>query len=95
MNIVLLVIVAPLLAAGVVTLPALYMIGIGGWQGLAVGFVAAWLCAVMLAILGYVKYAEDIKGAMGRVIYESQSRRRSGDQNFGSVAEDEEREPGP
>lgn len=93
MNIVLLVIVAPLLAAGVVTLPALYMIGIGGWQGLAVGFAAAWLCAMMLSILGYVKYAEDIKGAMGRLIYESQSRRRSGDQNSRSVTADEEREP--
>ena len=79
MNIVLLVIIAPLLAAGVVALPALYMIGLGGWQGLAVGFVAASLCAMMLAILGYVKYAEDIKGAMGRLIYESQSRGRSGD----------------
>jgi hypothetical protein len=79
MNIVILVIIAPLLAAGVVTLPALYMIGLGGLQGLAVGFVAAWLCAMMLAILGYVKYAADIKGAMGRLIYESQSRRQSGD----------------
>ena len=79
MNIVLLVIIAPLLAAGVVTLPALYMIGLGGWQGLAVGFVAAWRCAMMLAILGYVRYAEDIKGVMGRLIYESQSRRRIGD----------------
>ena len=79
MNIVILVIIAPLLAAGVVTLPALYMIGLGGLQGLAVGFVAAWLCAMMLAILGYVKYAEDIKKAMGRLIYESQSRRRSDD----------------
>jgi hypothetical protein len=75
MNIILLVLVAPMLAAGVVTLPALYMIGLGGWQGLAVGFVAAWLCAMMLAILGYVKYAEDIKGAMGRLIYERQTRR--------------------
>lgn len=75
MNVVLLVFVAPMLAAGVVTLPALYMIGLGGWQGLAVGFVAAWLCAMMLAILGYVRYAEDIKGAMGRIIYESQTRR--------------------
>ena len=79
MNIVLLVIIAPLLAAAVVTLPALYMIGLGGWQCLAVGFVAAWLCAMMLAILGYVRYAEDFKGVMGRLIYESQSRRRIGD----------------
>ncbi len=55
------------------------MIGLGGWQGLAVGFVAAWLCAMMLAILGYVRFAEDIKGAMGRLIYESQTRQRSDD----------------
>ena len=52
MTIVLLVIIAPLLTAGIVTLPALDMIGLGGWQGLSVGFLAAWLCAMMLAILG-------------------------------------------
>lgn len=68
MNIILLVLVAPILAAGVVTLPALYMIGLGGLRGLAVGFVAAWLCGMMLAILAYIRYADDIKVAMGRLV---------------------------
>ena len=79
MNLVILIFVAPMLVAGIVTLPVLYMNGLGGWQGIAVGFVAAWLCAMMLAILGYVRYADDIKGAMGRLIYERQTRRPRGD----------------
>ena len=66
MNVIFLVFVAPMLAAGVVTLPVLFMNTMGGWQGLAVGFAAAWLSAMMLAILGYVRYADEIRGALGR-----------------------------
>lgn len=79
MNLVLLIFVAPMLAAGVITLPVLYMNVMGGWQGIVVGFTAAWLSAMMLSILGYVRFADDIKGAVGRLIYESQIRRPSGD----------------
>ena len=79
MNVVFLVFLAPMLVAGVVTLPVMYMNGLGGWQGIAVGFLAAWLCAMMLATIGYIRYAGDIKGIMGRLIYDRQTRRRSRD----------------
>jgi hypothetical protein len=66
-----------MLAAGVITLPVLYMIGLGGWKGIAVGFAAAWIGAMMLAILAYVRFAEDIKGIMGRLIYDRRLRERN------------------
>jgi hypothetical protein len=77
LNTFLLIFVAPMLAAGVITLPVLYIIELGGWKGIAVGFAAAWLCAMMLAILAYVRFSEDIKGIMGRLIYDRRLRERN------------------
>ena len=79
MNLFLFIFIAPMLIAGVVTLPAVYGIEVGVWQGIAVGFMAAWLCGVMLAVLAYVRFAEDIKEAMGRIIYDRRTREPSDD----------------
>ena len=62
MNTVILVFFAPMLAAGVVTLPAIYMDTLGGLQGIVVGYAASWLSAVLLSILAYAKYAQEIIG---------------------------------
>ena len=77
MNTVILVFFAPMLAAGVVTLPAIYMDTLGGLQGIVVGYAASWLSAVLLSILAYAKYAQEIKGVMGRLIFDTRTHRVS------------------
>ena len=64
MKFVVLVAVASMLAATFVTLPLLVASTLDGLQGIAVGFLATWLTAIILSALAYVRYGKEIKKAI-------------------------------